>query len=491
MPDRGPAPTRRRSFIGCSAIGLGGFFLLLFVGLLASWPLYGHFSRKAFEDHVTHLEARGESLSIEELRPEAAGDPARNFAEAPAVAALLRSVRTAAPESTMEAVAPFAPSKIEGYTRSGRQDLVRYLESPEIEDCFPGLSREEAARSVLGHCEEIPELDDWIAALARPESDLGLQYEEGYALALPEVRPLRSLASLLQLRARAALAVEAPDIALESILAILRLSRHLGREPGLILVLVGAATQEMALPVIRDGIVDSTWSTSQLRQIRDALPSGSDWSSRFHESLRMERAVFVDQMMKLKDPEEIQRWAGSQTLDDLPAAGRAIPRGWLYDNARMFSTILQEEVFENDGSPLGESFEGRVMNLQTDPVRRYRFLLVSLAMPAYSELSTRILQTGIYGELADAALALEIARRESGAYPEDLAALASFSGTSPIDIWSGEPLRYRKMEDSYLLYSIGPNRVDDGGRLRRDRDAGDWSWRPELTKDFDRERYLE
>jgi hypothetical protein len=34
----------------------------------------------------------------------------------------------------------------------------------------------------------------------------------------------------------------------------------------------------------------------------------------------------------------------------------------------------------------------------------------------------------------------------------------------PIDPYSDRPLVYRRTDDGYLLYSVGSNRVDDGGQ---------------------------
>jgi hypothetical protein len=41
------------------------------------------------------------------------------------------------------------------------------------------------------------------------------------------------------------------------------------------------------------------------------------------------------------------------------------------------------------------------------------------------------------------------------------------------DIFSGNPLIYRPSETGYLLYSVGPNGKDDGGRGPDDDPSGD------------------
>ena len=54
---------------------------------------------------------------------------------------------------------------------------------------------------------------------------------------------------------------------------------------------------------------------------------------------------------------------------------------------------------------------------------------------------------------------------ENGSPPESLAALVpEYLPTVPVDPYGDAPLRYRRTEGGYLLYSIGANGVDDGGQ---------------------------
>ena len=66
-------------------------------------------------------------------------------------------------------------------------------------------------------------------------------------------------------------------------------------------------------------------------------------------------------------------------------------------------------------------------------------------------------------------------KREHGAYPDSLEALASTAPTS-VDPFSGEAYHYRREGEGFLLYSVGPNRKDDGGMKVEKRDEGDIVW---------------
>lgn len=92
----------------------------------------------------------------------------------------------------------------------------------------------------------------------------------------------------------------------------------------------------------------------------------------------------------------------------------------------------------------------------------------------------RILYHQTQLNLAYTALLLERWRLRHGHYPATLTPLAQELGvTPPHDLIDGQPLRYRPLgDDGYLLYSIGENQVDDGGKASPPPtyDANDWVW---------------
>lgn len=59
---------------------------------------------------------------------------------------------------------------------------------------------------------------------------------------------------------------------------------------------------------------------------------------------------------------------------------------------------------------------------------------------------------------------IETYREEAGQYPAKLSHLGDrFEQGLPADPFSGQPYCYRSDENSYLLYSLGPNLTDEGG----------------------------
>jgi hypothetical protein len=75
-------------------------------------------------------------------------------------------------------------------------------------------------------------------------------------------------------------------------------------------------------------------------------------------------------------------------------------------------------------------------------------------------------------QLVNLAFALAAYRVDGGSYPKRLGDLAPrHISAIPKDIFDNDgDLRYKPTDNGYLLYSVGPNGKDDGGKTMADRD---------------------
>jgi hypothetical protein len=79
------------------------------------------------------------------------------------------------------------------------------------------------------------------------------------------------------------------------------------------------------------------------------------------------------------------------------------------------------------------------------------------------------LRNKAYLRCAVAGLAVERYRLIHGDWPQSLESMVSdLLFQAPIDPFDGKPLRFRRLEDGVMIYSIGPDGEDDGGRLNRE-----------------------
>jgi hypothetical protein len=101
-------------------------------------------------------------------------------------------------------------------------------------------------------------------------------------------------------------------------------------------------------------------------------------------------------------------------------------------------------------------------------------VLVRLMLPAFRKMQgagDRAEQTQRNQYLA---FALAAYRLDQGRYPAKLEDLApKYLAAVPNDLFSGKALIYRPTENSYLLYSVGVNGIDEGGRWYDDDPPGD------------------
>jgi len=113
--------------------------------------------------------------------------------------------------------------------------------------------------------------------------------------------------------------------------------------------------------------------------------------------------------------------------------------------------------------------------------------IVAILMPALSvaELKFGYGQSAV--DMARVGCALERYRIAHGEYPTSLTVLSpQFIESVPNDVVGGQPLKYRRTGDGrFVLYSIGWNEIDDGGKIglrpsgSPDMRTGDWVWQYE------------
>ncbi len=120
-----------------------------------------------------------------------------------------------------------------------------------------------------------------------------------------------------------------------------------------------------------------------------------------------------------------------------------------------------------------------LQELHSSPFRRLRSFPVSACLPSCSDAS---LTCEYFMQARDAtlvAIALELYRRRTAAWPAALEELTPrFLPQVPLDRYDGKPIKYRLVDGQPLVYSVGVNRIDDGGRLPEARGPDDaWAGR--------------
>jgi tetratricopeptide (TPR) repeat protein len=283
------------------------------------------------------------------------------------------------------------------------------------------------------------------------------RYDWDYAgSALPGLADFRKCAQLLQLAALAEAEQGHTDAAITCIKDGLRLSDSLRREPMLINYLVRIAAGAVALSSLERALNVTPFTDGQLQELSGIL---AERAGQFDlaEAIITERCLSIEYA---RDPSRAGGLGAGGTVLRLPGV-----RGMgLVD-------ILDH---------MGSCVEAARLPL-TERVARFREIGAELNQLSFLHVTVKVLAPSLvrvteldlrfhaHLDLARTALALERYRLATGTIPDRLEQLVpQYLEQVPIDPFDGRPLRYRRTNPGYVLYSIMEDGQDNGGRERDD-----------------------
>jgi hypothetical protein len=309
-----------------------------------------------------------------------------------------------------------------------------------------------------------------------------LHWELVIAMPFPHLSTLQSMVTVLALRASAELELNRPDKALADLQLAFQLIGSIRNELTLIDGLVRITTVSILLQPIWEGVASHRWNAEQLAALEKEMRV-LDFLSDFDHCLRSERGMTNWLCEKLRnDP----KWVGRSLapLGYNMDVARPEFRASVYENQILINTIEQEKFLtimdEKEGTvnvahatAAGKAVE----ELEATPST----FLAKVMMPVYTSLANKFSRVQTYVNEAAIACEIERYRLAHGSLPQSLDAL-QMPGL-PHDIINGQPLHYRVTGDDYLLYSVGWNETDDGGKIvlkpntsAPDATQGDWVW---------------
>ena len=334
-----------------------------------------------------------------------------------------------------------------------------------------------------------PFLTDFLAAATtHPLFRLNLDYTIS-PLATRSFAPITTqikLSRILTLHAILALDHHQPDLALEDIKTNYKLAAGVGRDPSLVAGLVDIAITAVTSQAIADGLARHAWNDAQLADLQSEL-ARSDFLSQYQFTLRGELITetipffdYVKGTIKKKSP--------AFSLYSL------WPRGWLDQEKTKIIDFLFRELKSIDPQSrrvfpdVNRKIERETERAQALPWRLVpQNFLFTISAPIFTNQSIKFALTQVWRvDEARIACALERYRLAHGVYPGSLDALVpACIAELPHDIMNGHPYHYQLRPDgTYLLYSVGWNQTDDGGKVVYEKDPstqidykeGDWVW---------------
>ncbi len=399
----------------------------------------------------------------------------------------------------------------------GLQVAANFAPNPQEPDEV--TKQYDEARKGPWSAKEFPLVAGWLAANERPlallteatkrprrydplvcgERDLII------AVLLPAVTLHREAARDLLARAMLRMGEGKAEAAWEDLLSCHRLARRMGQGPTLIDALVAITIDGIACSGDQAFLRFFRLTASQAARMRhelDRLPPISKMTDAIDF---WERFMYLDSvsMMAREGPTALQRLedgspAGkppgeTKTLIDL-AAGAAFDwdeilrfgNSW-YD--RMTDAFRRPTRAERKAalSKIDEDFRNLakknkdtvslalsvLRNPRRAVSRQIGAVLVALLLPAASRAADAEDRGAMQFELVRLAFALAAYRADHGSYPEKLGDLApKYVAQVPKDLFTAADLHYRREGAGYVLYSVGCNGKDDGGKSYEDRNEG-------------------
>jgi hypothetical protein len=279
---------------------------------------------------------------------------------------------------------------------------------------------------------------------------------------LPGLNEERNAANVLNLDAREEIARGRISTAIADAAAILGMSRHIGQRPLLVSGLVGIGI---------DALGNST-----LQEALPAVKSRDDLSALHLDELPSMGRV-LQQALRGEERFGLLLYGNMPAMQTEMVKGNAVP---VQDTRLMSSGVglvgAFFRVFFLDSDAYLKLMQD-VQNRSIEPyykvgdqytdiyrVKNGHGLFTSILVPSLTRTFNTLARVEAMDACARAAVAMTRNRLDHGTLPSHLDELMPvYLDEVPIDPFDGRPLRLTIKSDRWIVYSIGPDLVDDGG----------------------------
>lgn len=367
-----------------------------------------------------------------------------------------------------------------------------------------GAIREAARRPILGFPIGRPhagaDADFFTGGPAAPAMAPSPQDREHFQfqhLAAPHYAPLRQVARVLASDLERAVEQGDGERATQDAEALMSLAVHVAEGRLLIGDLVSIAIRQMCVAYIVSVMEwrPEVFSDGQLKRMQAALlavPARLEWFD-----FTVERMLFEDMVQRTYSDDgngdgwfvpTVRQLSALEALVGMSAGGTSRPSPLVFGafvwplrpigtplvasrkDARAHFHASADRVEQvppgalRDRIAASEALAAERERMRKDPDQVAAYLLESLVLTATPRVMQSYSMDRASREAACAAIAAELCRRATGAWPTSAAELTPFNrGVAPTDPWIDAPIRMSRDGDGFRMWSVGRNGLDDGG----------------------------
>ena len=292
---------------------------------------------------------------------------------------------------------------------------------------------------------------------------------------MPDLSNIRVGAFLLKLEAILHAENGKPEEVVDSIESTFGLANSLSKEPILVSQLVRIACQALAVSALEHAINRTEFTDEQLVELSQVIVSAED-ASAMSRAFVGERCAGLS-IFKTPSPKILKLIDGGSS--SLGVVGIALYKfaGLADMDAAIYLDIMNDyvEVFKLP-SEQRQKAAGDI-NARYEKTSKIH-ILMNMIMPALSRVTAIDVRNVAQLHTARVGLAVQRYRLATGNLPDALADLVpAYLDAVPKDPFDGKELKYKKLETGFVVYSIGEDGSDDGGKERpRERTSPPAQW---------------
>ena len=304
----------------------------------------------------------------------------------------------------------------------------------------------------------------------RPSCWFNRDYKDGIYTLLPNLPNIRELSRILSTKARLDARAGNLDKAWNMVRIQLRFADAMLKDPILVTQLVRIASIKLACRTIQELCAIAPPNEQQYRGIQEHL-TGFDDITPIVLAIDGERLLLGEWAFNLpknelykvthdnEDPEDI-----SGIIYKLIILRTTFKPLFLADRAAYMRFMHKSiEYIENPHSNF------RIDTLEDNIVKHH--MLSKMLIFDMNRIKAIHREMIADLRITQAGLALLQYKQSRGNLPDTLEALKLNDTNDP---FVGEPLRYKTQEQGFILYSVGPDKKDNGGSLRQKKQEEDW-----------------